>query len=309
MSVKLKPLDLRRTALLRKAESEPIDAPLRITAPHEWAIVTAFVLALVAAGVWGVFGRVEINLVVDGILVRPGERSAIVSPVSGRVLDVPVKRGDAVAAGAPVATVEPAGLDMQARIARTQEDLLADLIARSGGAAEGVLRAALAELQAERLELAAIETAGRTIVNPGAGEITATYVVAGDAVAAGDTIAGVRAEAAGDVTVATLLTPEQARTVQPGMPAHVIVETPVGGRLALEGEVLAVAAAGSSREWLRATLLAPGRENDDGRSHLVTLAVTGYGEHLPIEDLWSCRVEIVRERVRPLALLAPMGES
>ena len=300
----------RRRALLRKAEPEPIDALLRVTAPHEWAIVTALVLALIAAVAWGMFGRVAVNLTVDGVLARPGERIGIVSAVSGSITEVLVESGDSVAAQAPVATLEPPGLEMQVRIARTKEELLADLLERAGETTAATVQVALAEAQAERLQLTALRTAGSAIVSPRAGVITATHVVPGDTVAAGATIADLRSGGAGaGVTAVAFLSSDQARTVQPGMTVRVLVEQPDGGgQRVLQGAVLTVSESGRLPAWLAAAPLAAARTNAHQRGHLVTFSVTAPEgaegtQELQVDDLRPCRLEIVQQRVAPFALL------
>ena len=301
----------RRRALLRKAEPEPIDALLRVTAPHEWAIVTGLVVALIAAVAWGMFGRVAVNLTVDGVLARPGERIGIVSAVSGSITEVLVESGDSVAAQAPVATLEPPGLEMQVRIARTKEELLADLLERAGETTAATVQVALAEAQAERLQLTALRTAGSAIVSPRAGVITATHVVPGDTVAAGATIADLRSGGGGGggVTAVAFLSSDQARTVQPGMTVRVLVEQPDGGgQRALQGAVLTVSESGRLPAWLAAAPLAAARTDARQRGHLVTFSVTAPEgaegtQELQVDDLRPCRLEIVQQRVAPFALL------
>ena len=66
----------RDEAFALRGQREPIDGLLRVTAPHEWAILLGLVLAMAAVGAWGVFGSVERGLRVDCVLIVPGERHA-----------------------------------------------------------------------------------------------------------------------------------------------------------------------------------------------------------------------------------------
>ena len=285
----------RRSALTRNAEPERIDALLRVTAPHEWAIAAGLLLSLLLAATWRIFARVETNLTTAAVLVRPGERSTIVSAVAGSITDVLVKPGDAVAAGAHIATVAPAGLDMRLRIARATEERLADLLDRPGAAAEATLRVALAQAQAqaERVEFTALATAGSAIVSSRAGTITAIPV-----------IAAIRFAAAGPVTAAAFLSTDQARAVQPGMAARLRLErADRRGQMLVAGAVLTVAERGRLPAWLRGTPLAPSGTSGAGGGHLVTFSLQQTEAALPAGDLWPGRLEIVLQRVAPLALL------
>ena len=245
------------------------------------------------AATWGIFARVETNLTAAAVLVRPGERSTIVSAVPGSITDVLVKPGDVVAPGAHIATVAPAGLDMRLRIARAAEERLADLLDRPGAAAEATLRVALAQAQAERVELTALATAGSAIVSSRAGTITAIPV-----------IAAIRFAAAGPVTAAAFLSTDPARAVQPGMAARLRLErADRRGQMLVAGAVLTVAERGRLPAWLRGTPLAPSGTSGGGGGHLVTFSLQQTEAALPAGDLWPGRLEIVLQRVAPLALL------
>ena len=291
-------------SLSRSTEPEPTDQLLRVTAPHEWMIVAGLVLSLAAAAAWGVFGRVEVSLMLDGVLVQPGERTPVVSAVSGRVLAVLVQPGDAVAERTRIALIEPAGLDAQVRIADATRNLLQGLLNRSGGPADPALQVALAVIRAEGLVLEALDNAGSAIVSSRSGEVSTTHVRVGDVVEAGATIAYLRHGAGGEVAAVAFLTAEQARTVRPGMPARVLVEAgPGGAPRALAGGIASVSGPVEFPAWLDGTPLAASWAHAGARGRLVTFS-PAEPEELRGEDLRSCRLEIVLERVPPLALLA-----
>ena len=291
----------RSKAMARRDEQESIDAVPRVTAPHEWVIVAGLFALVIVALAWAIFGRVEVRSTVDGVLVRPGERKTIVSALPGTVTDVLAEPGQAVAAGAPVVTLEPVGLALRLRIARTTEELLADLLDRSE--TTPALQAALAQATAARLELTAQQTAGSVIVSPRAGALTVLHVAAGDTVQAGASIADLRSDAAGPVTAVTLVSAEQAREVRPGMAARILFEQ-AGAPRALQAEVTDVAEPGAPPAWLRAAPFAEPWAHGEAGGVLVTFALAAPQEALAVDDLWPCRVEIVQQRVAPLALLA-----
>ena len=292
----------RSRAIARRDEPEPIDAVPRVTAPHEWAIVAGLLVLVIVALAWAIFGRVEVRSTVEGVLVRPGERKTIVSALTGTVTEVLAQPGQAVAAGAPVVRLEPAGLDLQIRIARTTEELLTDLLDRSAQTTPAALQTWLAHAIATRLELTALQTAGSVVVSPRSGALTALHVAAGDTVQAGATIADLRSDADGPVTAITLISAEQAGDVRPGMGARILFEQ-AGEQRALQAAVTTVAEPGQPPAWLRVAPIAE-RTHREAGTVLVTFALATPHEALAVDDLWPCRVEIVRQRVAPLALLA-----
>lgn len=294
---------------MRNAEPESIDAPLQTTAPHEWLVATGLVLSLVLVLAWSTLGRIEVNLRTEGVLVQPGERIRIVSAAPGRVLEMLVRPGAEVAAGAPVARLAPAGLEMRLRVAAAREALLADLVDESGAGAGPALVAALAGARAERIELVALETTGSTVVSTGAGEITALRVAVGDAVDAGAAISELRLHATGPLEAIAFLAAGQAQEVRPGMAARVLVAPAAGAEpRALRGEVVSVTERGTLPWWLNATTLGE-QWSSARRGRLVRISIAG-GEVLRFDDLQPVRIEILLERVAPLTLLgAPRGET
>lgn len=293
----------RSRAMARRDEPESIDAVPRVTAPHEWAIVAGLLVLVIVALAWAILGRVEVRSTVEGVLVRPGERKTIVSALPGIVTEVLAQPGQAVAAGAPVVTLEPAGLDLRIRIARATEELLTDLLDRSAQNAPAALQASLAQATAARLELTALQTAGSVVVSPRSGALTALHVAAGDTVQAGATIADLRSDADGPVTAVTLIRAEQARDVRPGMGARILFEQ-AGEQRALQAAVTTVAEPGRPPAWLRDAPIAERWAHGETGAVLVTFAFAAPHEALAVGDLWPCRVEVVRQRVAPLALLA-----
>jgi HlyD family secretion protein len=93
----------RQEALDRLSSPEQLDQMVTLAAPVTWAAALALGLLVLAAVLWGIFGRVPIWVEGDGILVkRGGHLFDAMAPTEGTVLSVLpvgtlVHKGDAVA--------------------------------------------------------------------------------------------------------------------------------------------------------------------------------------------------------------------
>ena len=134
----------REEAVARRARPEPLDARLQVTAPHEWMVLAGIGLSLLLFLAWAAFGSVERRLSVEAVLVRPGERHAVTSPVSGTVVETAAAVGDALEAGQTIARVRPPEAERQARVARRIVGAVEDGMRRSEGAAAALREALLA---------------------------------------------------------------------------------------------------------------------------------------------------------------------
>ena len=286
----LNPRLFRPKAMARKWKPEQLDDPLRVTAPHEWAIVVGLVVVLFGVVAWGLFGRVERSLSADCILVRPGQRHAVVSGVAGTVVAVLVHTSDSVKAGQAIARVRLPEVDRQVRIARAKVELLETQLEASA-----MLRAARAEL----LELEAIAAAGDRIVSPHAGEVTALSLVPGQAVAVGTAVAQIRTGDDHQLQAVAIVEPAQARRIEMGMAARILLDAE---RDPLAAEVRAVSPQPSAAPgWLTALGLPQ-------RGQLIRLALTQPSD-LATADGQRGRLLIVTQRHAPVLLLMPAGSS
>ena len=288
----------RREAIARRGQPEPLDGLLRVTAPHEWVIVAGLGLALLGALLWAVFGSIERSLSAGCVLVRPGERFAVIADRGGAVVEVLVERGDAVAAGQAVARVSAPDLRRQAALSRVRLAALE--------AADGAAPAALAAARAELQELERLQADGGVIASPYAGEITALRLRPGQAVELGAEVATVvRAAGAGSegLEVVSYVEPQSAARLRAGMRAQVLT----AGLSSGGGEALAASVRGISPQpsappsWLSAAGL-----DAPARSHLVRLSLD---EQPPaaIGDGASCDLRVVLGTDRPVQLLSTGG--
>ena len=293
----------REEAVARLSRPEPLDHRLQVTAPREWMVLAGVGLSLLALLVWGVWGSVERSLAVEAVLVRPGERAAVTSPVSGDVVEILAEIGDTVDAGQAIARVRPAEARREARIARSIVDAAEEGLRRAGDAA--ALQEAL--LAAARDELAVIELrAGESIVAPRAGRLVAHRLVPGRPVRAGETVARVLGRSDDPWQALAFVSPADAGRLAGGMEAEVRVTLPARppGPDALEARVLEVSARpAAAPAWLADLGLAA----PPAPAHLLRLVLRD-PPRLPLTDGAGARARIVLGR-RSLAALLLAGGS
>ena len=206
----------RDEALARRGQREPIDGLLRVTAPHEWAVLVGLGLVLAAVSVWAVFGSVERSLAADCVLAQRGERYAVLSGVAGYVTEVLAAPGDPVTAGRPLARIATPDARQRAALARARIAAL-----EAEGQADELARA-----RAELLELEAMEEYGDFIVSPYSGIVVSHTLAPGRAVIAGAEVAQVLDSADPGWDAVALLPPDRAHGVPVGMAAQVTTAGP-----------------------------------------------------------------------------------
>ena len=280
----------RENALARMGRPQPLDDLLRVTAPHEWAILVGLGLALLCVLAWGLFGSVERGLSVDSVLTPPGERYPVFAEFSGRVAEVLIEEGDPVEVGQPLARVQISELSRQTRIAQARVELLeisqADV--------------ALAVARAELMEAKAIEAAGIFIVSPQTGEVVLHRLAPGGVVKAGELVAYVRDNSDNRMEAVAFLSPESAKGVEAGMMVRVSIRQPEGGAVrTLAATVGDIAPPSVAPHWLADVKLPVPH-----RGHLVRAAFVEAPRPQPAVGT-HCRMRIITQKHAPLRLLVP----
>src|SRR5579872_3321056 len=108
----------RATALDRAASPEQLDQLVVITRPADWIITVVFLVAVVAAVVWSIFGRVPTRVSGEGILISNGGRVVdAVSAAAGRLQSVAVAVGDHVDLGQPIAQIVQTDIEQKHKAA------------------------------------------------------------------------------------------------------------------------------------------------------------------------------------------------
>ena len=286
----------REEAFARRGQTEPLDGLLRVTAPHEWAVVAGLGLALLGLVAWGLFGSVERNLSSHCVLAQPGERFTVISDITGNVIDVPVDVGDPVEVGQPIALIKIPELSRHVALARAR---LATLEADPNAAPD-----ALALARSELLELKSLQSSGEVVASPYSGEVAAYNLMQGQAVEVGGEVADIRVGSESELEAFAFVRREEATRLEVGMKAHVLTEASRRGvSQTLDAEV---------REVSPRPVTPPGWLADFGlvpttRSHLVRLSVRETPSTAADGD--SCSLRIVLSKESPVRLLTSRGSN
>ena len=285
----------REEAIASHGKTERLDVLPQVTAPHEWVVLAGLTLVLLGAGAWSVFGSLERRLTTACLLVRPGDRHAVLAELSGTVAEVLVDAGDTVRSGQAVARV------MRPEPRRSMRMARARIAALEAGSAGERLRAARAELA--ELELA--EAVGDVIVSPWAGEVTTLALAPGQAVAAGAEVARVRAGSAAGMEAVAFIAPAQAAQLAAGMAARVLAPGPDGGRPSvLEADLREVSARPAPAPGWLAGFAFPAPD----RGHVVRLSLRSAPDRT-VADGEPCRLDVVTRRQAPIRFLAGPGRG
>ena len=294
----------REDAVARRSRLEPLDDRLQVTAPHEWVVLIGVGLPLAAFVAWGVFGSVERSLSVEAVVVEPGARHAVLSPVSGNVVEVLAEVGDTIDAGQEIARVRLPEAQRQARITQRIVGAVEDGMRDAAGTAAAALEQTL--LDAARDELGAIEIrAVESIVAQHGGALVAHRLVPGQPVRAGETVAQVRGSSEAAWQALAFISSRDAADLTAGMDAEVVVALPgQPGSSTLQARVLEVSPRPvTAPEWLADLGLAT-----PVPSHLLRLVLND-PSRLPLADGADGRARVVLGRRSPAALLLASGST
>ena len=108
----------RPAALDRAASPEQLDHIVVITKPADWVLTLVLYIALVAAMLWGIFGRVPTRVSGEGILIGSGGKVVdAVSAAAGRLQSVAVAVGDHVSKDQPIAQIVQTDIEQKHKAA------------------------------------------------------------------------------------------------------------------------------------------------------------------------------------------------
>jgi HlyD family secretion protein len=115
----------RDAALERLNSPEQLDQRIRVIPPAMRLLAASTAVIILAALAWAVFGSVPTRVFGRGVLVADKEGNYAIAPISsGLVLEMLVKTGDRVRAGAPIASIEQKLLSAQIENAVAQVNRL-----------------------------------------------------------------------------------------------------------------------------------------------------------------------------------------
>ena len=284
----------RQEAFSRRGEREPTDGLLRVTAPHEWAMLLGLVVAIFALIIWGTFGQVERGLSTECLMVYPGERYMIIAESEGNVAEVMAQVGAMVEVGQPLARLRSSELDRQVRLAQSKVDLLE-------GRSDSDDSDELALARNDLLELMALQSTGQLVISNSAGELMSHQLSLGRALHPGDEVAVIRFENIGPIQAVTRVSADDARRLEPGLDARIMVAsgTPRTEKV-LDAELLSISELPvEPPTWLSALGLV-----EQANGHVVVLAF----RELPqdrVVDGTPCSARIVYERGSPFSVVIP----
>ena len=286
----------REEAFANRGRREPIDDPLRVTTPRDWLILSAFCLALIAVVMWGVFGRIDRVVSADCVMLLPGPRYILFSPVSGIVLETLGAVGDAVEVGEPIARIRSPELDQQLEIAKAR------VVALESEANDNSQNADDTELTVARYrltELQSIQSDSQFIASPYQGELATLSLVAGQSVAVGESVATVRAGDNHEIQTVSFVPSEVASRISVGMRARIVTPgVDSVDRGAFAGEIIEISSRSTPvPNWLRQIGL-----NTIPYGSLITLTLD---EDAPsgANDGDACIMHVTSDRVSPFAIL------
>ncbi len=286
-------------AAASRSKRRQFDVLLTVTAPHERIMFAATAVLMLALAAWAVFGRIEHDVVIDGVLIEPGDRHEVVSTEPGHLLEYFVSSGDQVVAGERIARQSVPDLDRDIDALRRRLDGI------DSGTVQGRQDSPSSPALAEEIRIALLgmdaqRSAREAIVTHQAGEIMVLQSAPGEFLSTGTPVARIRSEPgmeAGPVQAVLRVAPGVARRIRPGMPASVEVHLPGIGAQRLGGEVIAVAA-GPLPSWLAA--LPPATAD---RLHRIDIRLHQVPEW-SVTNGTACRVHLVLGEGPPAALLA-----
>lgn len=284
----------RNEAVTRRGQRESIDGLPRVTAPHEWLIQLALLVAIIVLISWATLGEIQRGISTDCMLLYPGNRNVITSGTNGRVAEIFVQVGSVVEVDQPVARLRSDELDRQVRIAQARVEALEDV---TDPVESHELRLARTDLR----ELAALRTEGQLIVSNVAGEVMAHELFVGRAIEPNDVIAIVRTADPGMIEAVALVSSENARRIELGMEARVGTSSAItSGDDVVVADVVEISNTPvHPPDWLYDLGL-----SSQHQMHLVKLGLRDQLE-AQVADGSTCNARIIYERGSPMSVILP----
>lgn len=96
----------RKEALDKISSRELLRRPINITAPLSWILLLGILILVAGISLWGFLGKVEITILIEGMLVQGGGYGYVYSVASGQIYDIGAQTGEWVHKGAIVARID-----------------------------------------------------------------------------------------------------------------------------------------------------------------------------------------------------------
>ncbi|MGE0449920.1 MAG: NHLP bacteriocin system secretion protein [Vicinamibacterales bacterium] len=211
----------RKAALDKLASPEQLDQLMRVTSPRAWLALVGLAAVAVAVIVWAIVGTIPTRIVGQGILIRTGGVSQIVSLSGGRVLDLAVTAGDVIRPGMLLGRVVQGELADRLDQARTELSLARGGQGAAGGAAEA---ARVAELETRLAAIQQEVTVRSTVLADREGRVVEVTAAPGQVIAPGSGLLSVE-PLSGALEALLYLSPTEGKNVQVGMPVRISPST------------------------------------------------------------------------------------
>jgi HlyD family secretion protein len=143
----------RKVALERLSSPEQLDQLVQVTDPRGWLALTGLGALLVAALGWGIWGSIPSEARGEGILLRQGGVSDLVSAANGQVSEILVGVGDVIEKGQPVARIRQDALSRQIQDNRAKQAALQAEYAALQRSAEEQKRLRARDIAQQRADL------------------------------------------------------------------------------------------------------------------------------------------------------------
>ncbi len=114
----------RKVSLERLSSPEQLDQLMQVTSPKGWIALLAILGLLAVALAWGFLGYIPTTAAGEGILLRRGGVSEVVSAGSGQIAEILLQVGDVVQRGQVVAKLRQEGIERQISDNQARRDAL-----------------------------------------------------------------------------------------------------------------------------------------------------------------------------------------
>lgn len=95
----------RKVALERLSSPDKLDQLIQVVSSKAWLVLSLIITLMLIIILWGCFGKINIKVAADGVLLRTGGVLSVYSPVTGQISDVAVRSGTNVDRGDVVARI------------------------------------------------------------------------------------------------------------------------------------------------------------------------------------------------------------
>lgn len=235
----------RQESAIARSERQRLDYLLRVTAPHENAILIATAVLLLGFIVWAFVGTIAHSITIDGFLIEQGNRHEVVILQPGHLLEVEVAPGDQVSEGDLIAQQTVPQLEREISLLRGRIDLLQTQL--NEREQDDHLSAMLHTNQVLLSQLEAQHLAHSNIVSHSDGVVATVHKSVGEFMTVGSVVAEIL-EGESQVKAVALIPSNVAEQIQEGMQVTVEFVLSDSTHHQLVGEVVALN--GRPADWI-----------------------------------------------------------